>query len=520
MDNEKKLQYAAQSFRNAEEILRNAADAYPALVKPCRAFSRMANQADRPLRIGILGEARSGKSSLANLLAGEPVLPVLSPAVTLPVLLTHAPEPFAAAIFENGERVAFPVLQSVAQTLAFIQASAGLAGKSIPGGSLKLLEVGFPSEFLRSAEILELPAGHPGVPGYGIDVAVWTTIATRAWSDMERIQWTKLPRSIRLRGLLAVTFCDLDGGRKNDLKQLRAILETSANPYFQGICFIANGDADPSAAAARNKALFVQLQYLALQFAARRLAKAMAVAHRAMAKAAAKHDAVGVSGIRAVANTGGLLVGDEAATLRLPLPEARPSNRITLRHRLASRTAARRMTRRLAETCQSPATGERTRRRRAWAVAGATAAVACALIMAVIQSQRIGTETNVATYTVPSASKAVERSTGAAETPRQPEAEVAASDTRETAPEAVAAGEQGEVQTQTALAGEPERVQPEPAAGEVQMAQIEPAGEPKTRKKAEAARRRIAERRGHTMAVASLAPHQFPGLGPGTLDGR
>ena len=78
---------------------------------------------------------------------------------------------------------------------------------------------------------------------------------------------------------VAVTFCDLVAGRENNLKRLQARLETSAKPHFRGICFIANGDLDPAAAASRNKVLFVQIQFLAQQFAAERFGKAMAIAH-------------------------------------------------------------------------------------------------------------------------------------------------------------------------------------------------------------------------------------------------
>jgi ribosome biogenesis GTPase A len=122
MDIEGKLQLAAQGLANAEGILRRAADAYPFLDGPGRAFRRMAQAANRPLRIGTLGEANSGKSSLANLLAGASVLPadpVLNTA--LPSLLKYASKPSVTVIFESGRRVAFPAGQNVAQVIANIQ---------------------------------------------------------------------------------------------------------------------------------------------------------------------------------------------------------------------------------------------------------------------------------------------------------------------------------------------------------------------------------------------------------------
>ena len=293
MDIEGKLRFAAQSLDNAEGILRRAADAYPFLDGPGRAFRRMAKAANRPLRIGILGEANSGKSSLANLLVGVSVLPADPVANTrLPVLLTYSPKPSVAAIYESGERIAFPVSESVAQVVASFQERAGEnnlpAGKGAPSGKVKILVVGLPSEVLRTIEILDLPAGHWASPACNIDAAIWTTVATQAWRESERGQWAKLRHSVRSRSLLAVTFCDLVAGRENNLKRLQARLETSAKPHFRQICYVANGDEDPAAAAYKNKVLFAQVQYLAQEFAAERLGKAMAIARRVMTNAIAK----------------------------------------------------------------------------------------------------------------------------------------------------------------------------------------------------------------------------------------
>ncbi len=202
MDIEGKLRFAAQGLANAEGILRRAADAYPTLDGPGRAFRRMAKAANRPIRIAILGELNSGKSSLANLLAGAPALPADPVANTrLPALLKYASKPSVTAIYESGEKIAFPVRKNVAEAIAGIQDGAGKgnlpAGISAPSGSVKNLEVGLPSDILRSVEILDLPAGRWSLPGYGMDAAIWTTVATQAWRETERAQWTKLPQAVR-----------------------------------------------------------------------------------------------------------------------------------------------------------------------------------------------------------------------------------------------------------------------------------------------------------------------------------
>ena len=187
--------------------MRRAADAYPFLDGPGRAFRRTAKAAERPLRIGILGEANSGKTSLANLLAGVSALPTAPVANTrLPALLKYAAKPSVTVLYESGERIAFPVRQNVAQVVAAIQDSGGTsclpAGKSVPPSRVKILEVGLPSGILHSVEILDLPVGQLGLPGYGMDAAIWTTVATQAWCELERAQWTKLPQAIRSHGLL------------------------------------------------------------------------------------------------------------------------------------------------------------------------------------------------------------------------------------------------------------------------------------------------------------------------------
>ena len=339
MDKKGNLRFATQSlFDEIEGILRKAADAYPYLDRPAYALRRMAKVAGRPLRVGLLGEANSGKSSLANLLVGTPVLPA-SPLANagLPALLTYAPKPYAAAIYESGERVTFPLLQDVAQTVAAIQdcaaVSALLAGRCVRSGGVKFLEAGLPREILRSVEILDLPAGCTCLPGYGMDAAIWTTVATQAWRESERAQWAKLPRRVRSRSFLAVTFCDLVADRENNLKRLQARLETSAKPFFQGICFVENGAPDLAAVASSNKVLFSQIQYLAYQFAAERFGKAMAIAHRLMAKAAAKDgpatksERSGLSSHAVAEASKGLFDGNLLAALKRPRPEGKLAKR-------------------------------------------------------------------------------------------------------------------------------------------------------------------------------------------------
>ncbi len=531
MDTQGKLRFAAQSLVNAEDILRRAADAYPFLDGPGRAFGRMAKAANQPLRIGILGEANSGKSSLANLLAGVSALPTAPVANTrLPTLLKYAPKPSVTAIYESGERIAFPVHQNVAQVVASIQESAAKSclptGKSVPPGSVKILEVGLPSDILRSVEILDLPVGHRGVPGYGMDAAIWTTVAAQAWRESERAQWTKLPQAVRSHGLLAVTFSDLVAGGENNPKRLQARLETSAKPHFRGICFVANGDLDPAAAASRNKVLFVQIQFLAQQFAAERFGKAMAIAHRVLAKATAKSrprtepERNGLGGHAVAEAIGGLFDGDRVAALKRPLPEGGLEKPPILRSWEISGAAAKTAARRTAHPSPSWAAGKFSKERPRWMTIGAAAAVAVIATSVAIQPGLIGTGKSPVSSPLPSASKAVEQSAvEKAETRRKAEAEAATAEARGMAvAEAAAAEERRVAQAEAATAQARGMAMAEAsAAAEWRRAQAEAAAEPKRRKKAEAGRRRRAESEEAerpSRAVAEAASRRFDGSGP------
>jgi hypothetical protein len=271
MDLEGKLQLALRNLAEAEHALHKAARGSPALEGLSRAFRRTARAAGRPMRLGILGESNCGKSSLANLLAGVATLPALPVANTrLPTLLTYAPAPFVMAVYENGERI----------TLS--------ASAPAQRSAMKRLEVGLPASILRSVEILDfpgsanvlLPAWRHDPLGYGVDAAIWTTVATQAWRESERTYWLALPKAIRSRSVLAVTFCDMIAGGESDLKKLQARLDQSARPHFREICYLGAGDAGPAAIAPGEQALLGQVQSLAREFASARLDKASAIARR------------------------------------------------------------------------------------------------------------------------------------------------------------------------------------------------------------------------------------------------
>ncbi len=294
----KKLQSAAESLMTAADVLHEVASAYPALEGLGREFESIANAAIRPLRIGIAGETNSGKSSLANILAGVAIMPAHPVHNTgLPTLLKYASAPSVSIVYESGETIALPVKEEIPKLLASLYDSGGKiklpSRKKRPAGAVKRVEVGLPRQMLRSLEILDFP-GCAGVLSsardddplaHDIDAAIWTTVATQAWRASEQREWLELPEAIRSRSLLAVTYCDQISGGKRDIGRLQNRLDASAMPYFRGICLVNARDADPAAAATMNENLFAHVERLTQDLPGERLDDALGVAQRMLKEA-------------------------------------------------------------------------------------------------------------------------------------------------------------------------------------------------------------------------------------------
>ncbi len=222
------MQTLIDQLSAAQKLLRNTEQYHPALHSANRRLSRIASVLRRPFRIAIIGESNSGKTTIANLIAGEAALPVLPVANTrLPTLLHYAPTPRVEALYQDGQRVA-------------------VSSDDEQSRNILRLEVGLPSEQLRTIEVLDFPgsanplfhADAAMIHGHGADAAVWATVATQAWRETERQAWSKLPPRLRRRGILAVTHRDLirDEG---DFVKLKARLEPVKHAHFAALCFVA-----------------------------------------------------------------------------------------------------------------------------------------------------------------------------------------------------------------------------------------------------------------------------------------
>jgi hypothetical protein len=217
-----------RELRQARLSLERVASPELQLSPAIRALSRTEARLDRPLRVAVLGEINSGKSSLANLLAGVDSLPTAVISNTrIATLLHYAAEPEIRVEYESGRRER-------------------LSGDfRLPQGPIFRIEVGLPSHRLRSVQSLDLPGFTDPFTGnvvvdaaaHNVDAAIWCTMSTQAWKESERAAWEMLPRRIGNRGLLVATHGDLLHN-PSDRQKLLMRLRGQAGASFTGVILL------------------------------------------------------------------------------------------------------------------------------------------------------------------------------------------------------------------------------------------------------------------------------------------
>ncbi|HKJ61045.1 MAG TPA: dynamin family protein, partial [Hyphomicrobiales bacterium] len=196
-----------------------------------RAVRRTESLLRRPLRLALVGESNSGKSTVTNLLLGVDVLPAFQIANTrVPTLIRHGREPSVAAVMEGGK-----VLP--------------LGPKTRTQDEILYVRVELPLAVLRACEILDFPGLSDPLLGYDsanifshrIDAAIWCTFSTQAWKESESVAWSNFPARIREYGLLALT--NKDRLKKDQLTKVKARLDKVARSDFQDFAFLSSLDA-------------------------------------------------------------------------------------------------------------------------------------------------------------------------------------------------------------------------------------------------------------------------------------
>ena len=211
-------------LKRARGQLETLGSAGPILAPAIRALRRTELRLERPLRMAVIGEFNSGKSTLSNLLVRIESLPTAVISNTcIPTLLYHAPVPEICAVYHDRRRES-------------LRASTQASSQNI-----FRLEVGLPSERLRVVQILDLPgladARFDGsitdLTSHAVDLAIWCTLSTQAWKESERAAWEQIPVRLRSRGLLVATHSDLL--RNGDLEKLMRRLRDVAGSSFWDI---------------------------------------------------------------------------------------------------------------------------------------------------------------------------------------------------------------------------------------------------------------------------------------------
>jgi hypothetical protein len=192
-----------------------------------RALRRVEALLRAPLRIGIMGEFNSGKSSLANLLIGYPALPTFQLSNTrIATRIHYAEAPCVTALFADGRHIA-------------------LGPSRMPDEEPWRVDVGLPAPQLRGCEVVDLPGLADPWLGYcanqigrhRIDLGIWCTFSTQAWKESEAAAWLQLPLRVRENGILAVTNRDLLAPGQEE--KIMAHLARVAGPHFRACRAIA-----------------------------------------------------------------------------------------------------------------------------------------------------------------------------------------------------------------------------------------------------------------------------------------
>lgn len=239
----------------------------PALSICVAGLVRLEEVLSRPVRVVILGEYNSGKTSVADLLIGDGLLPTSVVSNTkLPVLITYAETPALHGVDAGGGLVRI----------------ASRDDDALIDAPYRALQVALPLERLKGIQILDTPSMvKPDAFVRDADIVIWCTVATRAWTETERATWCGLPKRCRRNALLVVTHKHALNGADEEAhvtERLRAV----THGLFRDVVLIEAAGA-AGAASPRDESgedLCTRLKRCAADMAERRAQKAEKIARR------------------------------------------------------------------------------------------------------------------------------------------------------------------------------------------------------------------------------------------------
>lgn len=167
----------------------------PALAVCIAGLGRLEEALRKPLRIVVLGENNSGKTSVTDLLIGQGLLPTSVVSNShVPVQISYAEQAAVYGISSEGMR---------------IRVDGQGEDDALTDLSYRALQVLLPIDWLRTYQVLDTP---PSVPPATFiddaDIVIWCTVATRAWTESERAAWAALPGRCSRNALLVATHKD------------------------------------------------------------------------------------------------------------------------------------------------------------------------------------------------------------------------------------------------------------------------------------------------------------------------
>ncbi|MCH9807567.1 MAG: dynamin family protein [Alphaproteobacteria bacterium] len=188
------------------------------------ALRRLERSLHRRPTVVISGESNSGKTSVANMLAGMEVLPAAVVSnTTVPVLLRHGTAPTVSAVTADGRK---PLAVATTEALPKFLYS-----------DLDCVEVDLPSMRDHGFEILDTPSSAPASDLIErADVLIWCSLAARPWTESERQTVAHLPSRLRKRSLLVITHKDSLAPAERG--RVFARYEEMAGAYFSQILMV------------------------------------------------------------------------------------------------------------------------------------------------------------------------------------------------------------------------------------------------------------------------------------------